>query len=201
MVSLKEYIKGFEHYLTGILQQSPWELTGNAQNIVRDMMSRVGAAYRIDGNVAIHKEAKIEEHAVIKGPAIISEQCFIAAHAYLRGGVFLGPGVVVGPGTEIKSSFIMNNTAMAHFNFVGDSLIGSFVNMEAGSVIANHYNERSDKTIHILLDGKQRVITSEKFGALVGDGCRIGANAVLSPGTILKPGSIVKRLELVKQCD
>jgi acetyltransferase-like isoleucine patch superfamily enzyme len=38
-----------------------------------------------------------------------------------------------------------------------------------------------------------------KFGALIGDHCRIGANAVLSPGTILKPGTVVPRLALVDQ--
>ncbi|MDZ7614087.1 MAG: hypothetical protein U5K51_10655 [Flavobacteriaceae bacterium] len=41
---------------------------------------------------------------------------------------------------------------------------------------------------------------TEKFGSLVGDGCKIGANAVLSPGTILSKNTVVKRLELVDQC-
>ena len=49
-------------------------------------------------------------------------------------------------------------------------------------------------------NGKPSPIDSIKFGALIGDGTRIGANAVLSPGTILAPNSIVKRLELVEQC-
>ena len=38
-----------------------------------------------------------------------------------------------------------------------------------------------------------------KFGALIGDHSRLGANAVLSPGTILPPHSVVARLELVHQ--
>jgi acetyltransferase-like isoleucine patch superfamily enzyme len=41
--------------------------------------------------------------------------------------------------------------------------------------------------------------TTEKFGSLVGDNCKIGANAVLSPGKILIPGIVVKRLELIEQ--
>ncbi len=36
-------------------------------------------------------------------------------------------------------------------------------------------------------------------GKPVGDGCRIGANAVLSPGTLLMPKTIVRRLELIEQ--
>ncbi|MBA4055555.1 MAG: LpxA family transferase, partial [Marivirga sp.] len=135
-----------------------------------------------------------------KGTIIISEGCFIGAHAYIRGGVFLGNQSVIGPGCEVKSSLILRNSALAHFNFVGDSLVGSMVNMEAGSVIANHYNERKDKTITVLIKGKKIAINVTKFGALVGDHTRIGANAVLSPGTILESNSVVKRLALIEQC-
>jgi carbonic anhydrase/acetyltransferase-like protein (isoleucine patch superfamily) len=38
-----------------------------------------------------------------------------------------------------------------------------------------------------------------KFGAVLGDGCRIGANSVTSPGTLLPPGTIVPRLTLIDQ--
>jgi hypothetical protein len=40
---------------------------------------------------------------------------------------------------------------------------------------------------------------TQKFGALVGDHSKIGANAVLSPGTLLLPHTLVRRLELVEQ--
>jgi acetyltransferase-like isoleucine patch superfamily enzyme len=53
--------------------------------------------------------------------------------------------------------------------------------------------------IIINYQGQTLVTGIEKFGALVGDGTKIGANSVLSPGTILLPDSIVKRLELVGQ--
>ena len=51
----------------------------------------------------------------------------------------------MGAHCEIKSCFMFNNSANAHFNFVGDSIIGSYVNIEAGAVFANHYNERKNK--------------------------------------------------------
>ncbi len=163
-------------------------------------LKTLSAEYKIKGETAIHKNAQLEEHVTLKGVVIISEGCFVGAHAYLRGGVFLGQQSVVGPGCEIKSSLIMRQSALAHFNFVGDSIIGSNVNMEAGSVIANHFNERHDKTIFVMIGDTKVATDSTKFGALVGDGSKIGANAVLSPGTLLKPNSIVKRLELVEQC-
>ena len=105
----------------------------------------------------------------------------------------------IGAGCEIKQSIIFSETAIAHFNYVGNSIIGSNVNFEAGSVAANHYNERKDKTISVLYNGNVIQTNVEKFGSLVGDDSKIGANAVLSPGTILSKNSIVGRLELVEQ--
>jgi bifunctional N-acetylglucosamine-1-phosphate-uridyltransferase/glucosamine-1-phosphate-acetyltransferase GlmU-like protein len=93
----------------------------------------------------------------------------------------------------------MSHTHIAHFNFVGDSLIGSHVNFEAGAIVCNHWNERSDKQIRLAYNGQIIETGTEKFGALIGDGCKIGANAVLSPGTILAKNTIVSRLELVEQ--
>ena len=81
---------------------------------------------------------------------------------------------------------------------MGNSLVGSEVNLEAGSVIANHFNERQDKTIKVKIDGQEIIVSTEKFGALIGDNSKIGANAVTSPGTILPVNSIVERLELVR---
>jgi UDP-N-acetylglucosamine diphosphorylase / glucose-1-phosphate thymidylyltransferase / UDP-N-acetylgalactosamine diphosphorylase / glucosamine-1-phosphate N-acetyltransferase / galactosamine-1-phosphate N-acetyltransferase len=178
---------------------APWHVTAVISEIIRERIYQLSSAYKIKGDVAIHETAIIEEHVVLKGPLIISEGCFIGAHAYLRGGVFLDKNVKIGPGCEIKTSIVLHGTALAHFNFVGDSIVGSYVNMEAGSVIANHYNERDDKQIHVLVDGEIIPTGVVKFGALVGDGSRIGANAVLSPGTVLPPKSTVKRLELVEQ--
>ena len=92
-------------------------------------------------------------------------------------------GVTIGPGCEIKSSYIGSHTAIAHFNYIGNSLIGARVNKE----------------ITLLVHGRPQPTGLTKFGAVVGDGSRIGTNAVLSPGTILPPGSVVGRLELVRQ--
>jgi NDP-sugar pyrophosphorylase family protein len=200
MIDYSAYVKNLLITFPEARNALPWDLLGSIQNIIVEKIKSLSAEFKINQDVAIHKKAKIEENVTLKGPLIISDGCFIGAHAYLRGGIFVGEKSVVGPGCEVKSSIILSGSSLAHFNFVGDSLIGSFVNMEAGSIIANHYNERLDKTIHVLINTKKTAISSTKFGALVGDHTKIGANAVLSPGTILSPQSVVKRLELVEQC-
>jgi NDP-sugar pyrophosphorylase family protein len=196
---INSYTHTFVLHFPELQHDTPWEIVADAAAIVRKKIAGLGSEYIIQGERAVHQTATIEEHVVMKGPMIVGPGCFIGAHAYLRGGIFLGENVVIGPGCEVKSSFILNQSALAHFNFVGDSIVGSDVNMEAGSVIASHYNERVDKMIQVFYQGQYHATQSAKFGALVGDHSRIGANAVLSPGTLLIPKSVVKRLELVEQ--
>jgi len=200
LIPLTDYIKRAHTVFRPLMQYAyPWQATGQAVPLVQEWLRTLGADYQIHSGVAIHRTATVEAGVVLKGPVVVSAGCFLAAHAYLRGGVFLASGVTVGPGCEVKSSFIFENTTLAHFNFVGDSLVGAGVNLEAGAVLANHYNERTDKEISVWA-GEQVIRTGvHKFGALVGDGSRIGANAVLSPGTILPPQSVVGRLQLVEQ--
>lgn len=198
MIAIKEYIdklpSGFDFE-----NKAPWEITLAIAGTIEKIILELNDDFIVSNNIAVHKTTVIETGVVMKAPVIISANCFVGAHAYLRGGVFLSENVSIGPGCEIKSSIICNNSAAAHFNFIGDSIIGSNVNFEAGSIIANHYNEREDKQISVRYKNDVIKISSTKFGALVGDGCRIGANAVLSPGTLLDKKAIVHRLELVKQ--
>lgn len=178
---------------------APWELLDGLDEKLGRAIAALGAAYAVSGGVAVHVTARVDPTATIKAPVIIGPECFVGPHTLLRGGVWLMEGASVGPGVEIARSVVGERTALAHFNFVGDSVLGAEVNMEAGAVIANHYNERTDKTVHALVDGTKVSTGTTKFGALVGDGCKIGANAVLSPGTMLTPQSVVGRLELVDQ--
>ena len=200
MIQYSTYLKNFLTNFPDLEKDLPWNIVAGVQNTILQKIKSLSSDFKIKQDVAIHKKAQIEENVTLKGPIIISNSCFIGAHAYMRGGVYLGEKSIIGPGCEVKSSLIMSGSALAHFNFVGDSLIGSYVNMEAGSIIANHYNERLDKTIYVMLNKKKTQIAVTKFGALVGDHSKIGANAVLSPGTILSSESVVKRLELVEQC-
>lgn len=198
-IRVSDYIQAWEGSPFTLTDDLPWYVTHNAEYLVREAMAGLSSDYCIDDGVAVHRLAIIETGAVLKGPAIIGPKCFIASGAYLRGGVYLAEGCTLGPGSEIKSSFVFAGSAIAHFNFVGDSLVGAGVNVEAGAIIANYRNELADKSIRILADGYLIETGVDKFGALIGDGCRIGANAVVAPGALLLPESRVGRLQLIDQ--
>lgn len=198
MIHIDDLIEHFSQTFPK-MPPEPWEITKHLDKLLLDLIPELGAHFKIRKGIAIHKTAHVEKGATIKAPAIIEEDCFVAAGSYLRNGVYLGKRVKIGPGCEIKSSILFHDSAAAHFNFIGDSLVGSHVNFEAGSLTANHYNERVSKVIYSLYNDEVINTFSEKFGALVGDNSKIGANAVLSPGTVLVKDSVVKRLELVDQ--
>lgn len=199
MISIHDFIDNFTQNFPNHAEMLPWEITNNLKEILYEIISGLGDDYKIQDGIAIHKTAVIESGAILKQPAIVGENCFVGANAYFREGVYLDKSVKIGPGCEIKNSIICSGTAIAHFNYIGNSIVGRNVNFEAGSIAANHYNEREVKNISVLY--KEHVIDtkSDKFGSLIGDDSRIGANAVLSPGTILEKKSIVKRLELIEQ--
>lgn len=195
------YIRSFAASpLAAWAEAKPWELTVASGTVVTAVMAGLAAdGFRIADGIAVHRSAVIETGAIVKSPAVIGPDCFLAAGAYLRNGVWLDRACVIGPGSEVKSSLVFAGSKLAHFNFVGDSIIGSDVNLEAGSIVANYRNERQDRQIHCRLDGQRVATGTDKFGALIGDHVRIGANAVIAPGALIEPGQIVRRLALLDQ--
>jgi NDP-sugar pyrophosphorylase family protein len=177
----------------------PWTIVRDAETLIQSAIAGLGPEYAVQSDIAVHRSATIEPGAVLKGPAIIGPRCFVAAGAYLRGGVYLDEDCIVGPNAELKTSFMFKGSKIAHLNFVGDSILGAGVNVEAGAIIANYRNEQDDKRIRILFQGEVIDIGVDKFGALLGDGTRIGANAVIAPGATLPPDSRIGRLQLVDQ--
>ena len=198
-IRVSSFIERWAKSPFGYMDEDAWLITQQAETLIRAAINRLGEDYTIHAEIAKHRTAEVEPGAIVKAPAIIGPSCFVAAAAYLRGGTYLDDGCIVGPGSELKTSFMFKGAKLAHLNFVGNSILGARVNVEAGAIIANYRNELSDKTIRFRF-GERVVETSvEKFGALVGDGCRIGANAVIAPGAILVAGTNVARLSLVDQ--
>jgi UDP-N-acetylglucosamine diphosphorylase / glucose-1-phosphate thymidylyltransferase / UDP-N-acetylgalactosamine diphosphorylase / glucosamine-1-phosphate N-acetyltransferase / galactosamine-1-phosphate N-acetyltransferase len=136
--------------LAGLGKSAPWELTTNAIEAVGRLLPEIGSDYRITGDVAAHRTAVVERGASIKGPAVVGADCFVSATCLLRGGCWLDENCVIGPACELKSSFVFQGSKLAHFNFVGDSILGADVNLEAGSVIADYRNELPGSTIKIV---------------------------------------------------
>ncbi len=178
----------------------PWDVISNMNQIIEEILPSLSESeFTIKDNIAIHKLAIIEENVIIKKNTIINEGCVVKSGAYIRDGVFLAKNVNIGANCEIKQSIIFNKSRIAHLNYVGNSIIGTDVNLEAGSVLANHFNEFKNKNIQVVIDNSIIDTKVLKFGSLLGDSSRIGANSVLNPGTILNKNSIIERLTHINQ--
>ena len=147
-----------------------------------------GRAY-IGKDVFIGEGTVLEDGVMIKGPAIIGRNCEIRHNAYLREGVIIGDGCVIGNSCEFKNALLFNGCQVPHFNYVGDSILGHKAHMGAGSILSNVKSLKGN--VFIEVDGVPRDTGLRKFGALLGDGCDIGCNAVLNPGSILGRGAII----------
>ena len=186
-------------HLAALANSAPWSLTQKLEDCVRVCVANLGTDYAVSGIVAVHNTARVEAGADLKGAIIIGPNAFVSGSALLRGGVFLDEGCILGPCVEAKTVVLLKGSKLAHLNFVGDSILGADVNVEAGAMIANYRNERADKRIRFRIGDNIIDTGVEKFGAITGDGSRIGANAVIAPGAALEPATIVPRLGLVDQ--
>jgi NDP-sugar pyrophosphorylase family protein len=147
-----------------------------------------GAAY-IGERVSIGEDTLLEDGVMILGPAVIGRNCQIRHNAYIRQNVIIGDDCVVGNATEVKNSILFNKAQAPHFNYVGDSILGFRAHLGAGVKISNFKVFPGNITVEI--DGQPFDTGLRKFGAMVGDHCEIGCNAVLSPGSILGRASVV----------
>jgi NDP-sugar pyrophosphorylase family protein len=143
----------------------------------------------IGDKVFIGEGTLVEDGVMIKGPAIIGKNCQIRHNAYIREHVIIGDNCVVGNSTEVKNSMFFNHALAPHFNYVGDSILGHTAHLGAGVVLSNVKSLPGNITVE--MDGAPFDTGLRKFGALLGDACEIGCNAVLSPGSIVGRGSVV----------
>ena len=147
-----------------------------------------GVAF-IGGQVFIGEGTVVEDGAMIKGPAIIGKNCQIRHNAYIRDHVIIGDGCVVGNSCELKNALLFNGCQVPHFNYVGDSILGHKAHLGAGVVLSNFKAFKGNVLMDV--DGQRFDTGLRKFGALLGDDCDIGCNAVLNPGSIIGRGAVV----------
>ncbi|MBS0621667.1 MAG: UDP-N-acetylglucosamine diphosphorylase [Verrucomicrobia bacterium] len=169
-----------------------WEALDNLKNFLYKNLFG-----KIEGDVSpeallLHPElisigpgTTVEPGAYIQGPCIIGRDCLIRRGCYLRGSVVMGDNCVVGHGTEIKGSILLDSAQAAHFNYLGDSILGNGTNLGAG---AKGANVRFDDA-HVLIAGidtKRR-----KLGLILGDKGQLGCNVVTNPGTVIGKGTFI----------
>jgi NDP-sugar pyrophosphorylase family protein len=183
--------------------QAPWALLGDALDAVLAALPSEELAVRpspdvhlIGDRIVVGKGTRIGPGAVIEGPIWIGEDAVIRPGAYLRSGCWIGDGALVGASTEIKRGILFPGARAPHLNYVGDSILGTGVNLGAGTVLSNFRHDGSQ--VLIPFSDKRLATGRRKLGAVLGDGVLTGCNCVLNPGTLvgrdtqIYPGAVLR---------
>ncbi len=144
---------------------------------------------RLVGPVRIEADAIVRTGSVIEGPAVIQSHARIGPLAYIRAHSVIGRGCHVGAHTEVKNSILFDDANAPHLNYVGDSILGSGVNLGAGTVIANLRHDKAD--IRVNVGGEKVDSGRHKLGAILGDRVKTGVNVSLDCGTTIGPGALL----------
>ena len=162
---------------------NPWDmLDANLTlmgDISPDIRGTVEAGVTLTGTVVVGEGSVVKSGTYIEGPCIIGKNCRIGPHTFIRGATSIGDDCHIGHCSELKNSIIMNGTKIPHFNYIGDSIIGTQCNFGAGTKIANLRHDHAN----VRVCGKDT--RRKKFGAIIGDGVQFGINCSINVGTII----------------
>jgi len=120
-------------------------------NVLLEGRIRIGANVRIGANCCIRDtvigdDVEILPNCVIEN-AVISNGCRIGPFARIRPDTVLDENVHIGNFVEVKKSAIGKNSRANHLSYIGDSDLGSNVNVGAGTITCNYDGARKHKTI------------------------------------------------------
>ncbi|WP_035054857.1 bifunctional UDP-N-acetylglucosamine diphosphorylase/glucosamine-1-phosphate N-acetyltransferase GlmU [Andreprevotia chitinilytica] len=177
----------------GLLDPARFDLRGtisHGRDVVIDVNCIFEGTVELADNVSIGANCVLKNVKVLAGAVIhpfchledaeVGPGALIGPYARLRPGAELAANVHIGNFVEVKKSTIAEGSKVNHLSYIGDTTMGSGVNVGAGTITANY-------------DGVN------KFRTIIEDGVRIGSNNVLvAPITIGKEattgaGSVISK--------
>lgn len=136
-----------------------------------------------DGPVYIGKDAEIQEGAIIKGPFAACQGAVVAMGSKMRGDNTLGPYCKVGG--EVSNTIFIGYSNKVHDGFIGNSVIGEWCNLAAGTNVSNLKNNYSSIKVHSYMNGQLEDTGKLFHGLIMGDYSRCGINAMFNTGSVV----------------
>jgi UDP-N-acetylglucosamine diphosphorylase / glucose-1-phosphate thymidylyltransferase / UDP-N-acetylgalactosamine diphosphorylase / glucosamine-1-phosphate N-acetyltransferase / galactosamine-1-phosphate N-acetyltransferase len=133
-----------------------------------------------EGPVYIGKNALVMEGVCIRGPVAILEGAVVKMGSQVYPGTTIGQSSVAGG--EIKNSILGDYSNKAHHGYLGDSIIGRWCNLGAGTSNSNVKNTAGE--INMWNESlKKMVPAGKKAGLVMGDYSKTAINTSLNTGT------------------
>lgn len=162
-------------------------------NVILEGKIKLGDNVKIAANCVL-KDAEIDADVIIKANCVIENASVGAASligpfARLRPDAKLAEQVHIGNFVEIKKSSVAQGSKINHLSYIGDSLIGSGVNVGAGTITCNY-------------DGVNKFQTVIEDGAFIGSDSQlvapvtVGRNATIGAGSTITKDTPAEQLTL-----
>ncbi|AWU42488.1 LbetaH super family domain-containing protein [Blattabacterium punctulatus] len=135
------------------------------------------------GPIYLEKEVQIMEGSMIRGPVAICNKSILNMGSKIYGGTTIGPNCKVGG--EIKNSVIFSYSNKAHDGFLGNTVLGEWCNLGAGTNISNLRNDYSKVKVWSYEKKKFFPIDVQFFGMIMGDYSKSSINTQFNTATIV----------------
>ncbi|MBJ05212.1 MAG: glucose-1-phosphate thymidylyltransferase [Flavobacteriales bacterium] len=136
-----------------------------------------------DGPVLIEENVDIMDGVMIRGPVHICSGSIIKMGAKIYGPTIIGPHCRIGG--EVSSSIFLGYSNKAHDGFIGNSIIGEWCNIGAGSSCSNLRNDYSNVKIWDYISQNFQDSSQQFLGLYMGDHSKCAINTTFNTGTTI----------------
>jgi UDP-N-acetylglucosamine diphosphorylase/glucosamine-1-phosphate N-acetyltransferase len=156
------------------------------------------AAAKIYPGVIIDAEAGpvvIDEGAVIRPGAVLVGPCYVGPHSTVLERATIRPNTVIGPwckvNGEVSGTVFQGFANKAHEGFLGDSWVGEWVNLGAGTTNSNLLNTYGEVIARGLPDGPNERTGEQFLGAIIGDHVKTAICTRIMTGAVVHTGAML----------
>lgn len=133
------------------------------------------------GPILVGEGTEIRANAVITGPVSIGPHCLIRTGADIRENCSFGPYSRVGG--EVSHSVFLGYASKQHHGFLGQTIVGEWVNLGAGTTTSNLKNTYG--TVRVPLNGVEESTGKQFMGSVIADHAKLGIGTYLSTGSVV----------------
>ncbi len=133
-----------------------------------------------EGPIYIGKNSLIMEGTAIRGPFACGEGAVIKMNSRIYGATTIGPYCTAGG--EIKNSVFFAYSNKSHDGYIGDSVIGEWCNLGAGTTNSNIKNNACAVKVWTT---KGEMNAGKKCGVFMGDYSKTSINTSINTGTVI----------------
>lgn len=140
------------------------------------------------GPIYIADGAEIQEGSSIRGPFVLLKEACVKMNTVVYGATTIGPKCIVGG--EIKNSILFGYSNKAHHGYLGDSVIGEWCNLGAGTSNSNVKNTAGNISVWDEATNTKRWV-GNKMGVCMGDYVKTAINTSITTGATIGVGANV----------